>query len=360
MNKEAFSPNPSPGTNFFSFVNMAEEVRFQQTNPNETPIDIDTGNFSTISIREPKEEDKNKFGADRFDLETSARDAEGNIQDPGSWFLLGYNKTGHRIEIGDYVSYEEVSRAIEELFASTGDGAKIVRHGPTPKEFTDVSSALQDIFAEAIDGHSSFKLTPDSNMPKHNAHGTEVRGADGETFRGSNILLKSEVQLPNGDYVNVEALNVAIQNYFISSGANLINMPSSPRGFRATTESIGRVAAARVADESISQTVAKEEPAVESTTESTTESTEPDFYVVVTHAIKKGAPIIIGGLIAALLAGVVATSSAEGASLPETPENNPPIVNIVPDEELQEKNLEDFMSSLQNDIEETINTNHNQ
>ena len=219
MNQETF-PQSSPEDD--SSPNPFEEIAASiEPFTNRSPVEVDYNEVSTISIQEPDPESADKMGADRQDITTSARDAEGRIQKPGSWLMLGYNKEGHEIEMGDYVSLEEVSRAIDDLLVSTGDGARIVRHEP-PAEFPDVSSAVQDIFAQALDGHSSIKLTPDYTMPNNNAHGTELRDTEGRTFKSSNILLKNDVQLPDGDYAHKPALDEVTGNY------SVVSTPESP------------------------------------------------------------------------------------------------------------------------------------
>ena len=179
----------------------------------DRPGFIDYNKASTISIQP---DTSSKMGENRQDIVTSARDAEGHVQDPGSWLMMGYNKAGHKIEMGDYISLEEVSKAIADLLESVGDGARIVRHEP-PMDFPDVSSAIQDILANVLAGHSGIRLTPDDTMPKHNAHGTELQDTEGRTFKSSNILLKKEVQLPDGNYVHRPTLDKTIGNYAIRS-----------------------------------------------------------------------------------------------------------------------------------------------
>ena len=224
MNQESFPQAPleddsSPGP----FEEMAGNVGpYGQS----FPIHPNFNEVSTISVQKPDPELASKMGENRQDLATSAVDANGHIQKPGSWLLLGYNQAGHEIEIGDYVSIEQFEEAIAKEVASNGDGAKIVRYNP-PEKFPDVSSAVQDMFAAAIDGHSSIKLTPDDTMPNHNAHGTEIRDTDGESFKSSNILLKNEVQLPDGDYAHRPALDEAMGNYGITYGDNQDNQTNN-------------------------------------------------------------------------------------------------------------------------------------
>lgn len=190
---------------------MNKETFPQSTPEGNFPLTPNYDDISTISVQEPKPELADKMGEGRQDLATSARDAEGHIQDPGSWLMLGYNKEGREIELGDYVSAEQLAESIEKEIERLGD-VKIVSYDP-PVEFSDVSSAIQEMFSEAMDGHSSIKLVPDSSMPNHNAHGTEIRSASGDTFKSSNILLKNEVQLPDGDYIHRPALNETMGNY---------------------------------------------------------------------------------------------------------------------------------------------------
>ena len=204
MNQETISQSPPENdSSLSSFEEMAASVGSYPLTPNYDEV-------STISIQEPDPESADKMGADRHDLATTARDAEGHIQNPGSWLMLG--KMDHEIEIGDYLSAEQVETAIYKEIAESGEGTRVIRYNP-PKTFPDPSSAVRDIFAEAIDGHSGIKLTPDTTMPKHNAHGTEIRDTNGETFKSSNILLKNEVELPDGDYIHRPALDKAMENY---------------------------------------------------------------------------------------------------------------------------------------------------
>ena len=217
MNQETFPQSPSEDDSTFnSFEEMATSVGSSPITPNYDEV-------STISIQEPDPESADKMGTDRHDLTTTARDAEGHIQDPGSWLMLG--KKDHEIEIGEYLSAKQLAAAINKEIANSGEGTRIIRYYP-PGRFPDNSSAIQEILAEAIDGHSSIKLTPDTTMPKHNAHGTEIRDTSGETFKSSNILLKNEVDLPDGDYVHRSALDETMENYGImhdTSQDNQIN-----------------------------------------------------------------------------------------------------------------------------------------
>ncbi|MCR5700362.1 MAG: hypothetical protein K6G49_02970, partial [Candidatus Saccharibacteria bacterium] len=52
-------------------------------------------------------------------------------------------------------------------------------------------------------------------MPNNNAHGTELRDTEGRTVKSSNILLKNDVQLPDGDYAHKPALDETMENYAI-------------------------------------------------------------------------------------------------------------------------------------------------
>ncbi len=212
MNQETIPQStPEDGSSSDSLSNAFERMATSVSPYGQTtPLTPNYDEVSTISIQEPDPESANKMGADRHDLATSARDAEGHIQNPGSWLMLG--KMNHEIEIGDYFNAEQVKAAIYKEIAESGEGTRVIRYNP-PETFPDPSSMVREMFAEAADGHSGIRLTPDSTMPKHNAHGTEIRDTSGETFKSSNILLKNEVELPDGDYIYGPALDKAMENY---------------------------------------------------------------------------------------------------------------------------------------------------
>lgn len=323
MNKE-FAPSnpntqaPAPADpNEVTWDTLGDHVPWPTENQDEQerPLSINTDDISTISV---SPDNSNKLGPNREDRRTDIHDATGHAQ-RGPDFFFGYNKAGRTFENGDYLSTEDLTRAIDAQLAATGDGAKIVRHEPAPAEYSDGAAAMQAIFAQAIDGHSSIELTPNSNMPDRNAHESRLRDAEtGEVFRSSNILLGAEIQLPDGDYIKAEAFNAAIADYLIAPNSTV------PPAGGETTQTPRQPETSNPRPES--------------------EPQKSRFQRVLKHVKVQVLPLIMVG---ALLAGTTVAPEATADSDPSANANyDVQATHIMTDEELQANYANDLLANL--------------
>lgn len=136
--------------------------------------------------------------------------------------MMGYNKDGITLDNGDYLELDEVIKAIEESLKEDKENTSIICKKTGKK--VGPAEALEGILGEAIKG-STLGIEDSFVFDNQNSVSVQINDVSGKTYDKGHLML-GQIQMPNGEYVSVEEINAAINNYvFMTPGEEVIVTP---------------------------------------------------------------------------------------------------------------------------------------
>lgn len=148
----------------------------------------------------------------RDDRSVRVKDASGKEKRTTS-IMMGYNKSGIRLENGEYVSFTEFEEAIKESMASDKEDEVYVCR-KTGKKVEPIE-IVESIFQDVIKAQSSLVLSEDNVITNQVSKKVVIREPHLNKTINKGILMlgNAGIQLPNGDYVFLPELQVALNDY---------------------------------------------------------------------------------------------------------------------------------------------------
>ena len=187
---------------------MNEYERLKEMGYTEEEIKVMADELSRIVLS------TDPMGPGRDDRRTDVEDSKGNGMRSSSIFL-GYNKEGIQLDNGVYVSFDELGEAILEAVQVDGDDTVCVCKRTGAR--VEPPEMLDEVFKAAIAKASSIKLSEDSKITNQDSATISVRepGKADAISRGILMLGNKGIQLPNGEYVHLDEITKAIQDYVV-------------------------------------------------------------------------------------------------------------------------------------------------
>lgn len=148
----------------------------------------------------------------RDDRSVRIKDASGKEKRTTS-IMMGYNKPGIRLENGEYVSFTEFEEAIKESMTSDKEDEVYVCR-KTGKKVEPIE-IVESIFQDVIKAQSSLVLSEDNVITNQVSKKVVIREPHLNKTINKGILMlgNAGIQLPNGDYVFLPELQVALNDY---------------------------------------------------------------------------------------------------------------------------------------------------
>ena len=122
----------------------------------------------------------------------------------------------HEIEMdGTHVSIESVQRKASEYLASDKSDEVLgyAKIGPEGKRFASPAELVEDFGVSVLGVGSEIDLSDNPNITNQDARNVEVRGGNGETYKGVFMFGNMGVEMPNGTYVSGRVLTEALTKY---------------------------------------------------------------------------------------------------------------------------------------------------
>ena len=170
------------------------------------PIVVPTDDLDILDIS------SRPLGTGRDDRGVVVTDSSGKSATTSS-IMMGYNKQGIMLENGQYVSFEEFKESLITEMDSHGEDVVYICT-KTGKEVSKDFIA-KSLFEEAIQ-QGYLRLSPDSSIKNQTSARVEIVNLPNEKAYPKGVLMlgkKKGIELANGDYVSLQELLNALNNY---------------------------------------------------------------------------------------------------------------------------------------------------
>lgn len=154
------------------------------------------------------------MGPGREDKGVIVRDHDG-VEKRTSSIMMGYNSRGIRLENGDYVSLEELERALGETLVT--DEENVVYACKRSGKIVQIDDISKELFKKAMQ-ETYLTHTQTDKVINQQAAEVVVHDDGKEYPKGIAMLGNNEIQLPSGEYVSEEEIRKAIQDYVMLRG----------------------------------------------------------------------------------------------------------------------------------------------
>ena len=196
--------------------NEYEELKKQGYTEEEIELMLDNVSRMTISDQ--------PLGPGRDDRGVTVTDSTG-LSKKTSSIMMGYNKQGIQLENGEYVSWEEVKTVLTDTLQL--DEEDVVYICKKTGKIVEPPEIVEAIFNESI-GKAYFTQQQTDKLPNQQAAQVALH-VDGKTYpKGLEMLGNQGLQLPSGEYVSKEEIELALQDYVRLRKGSIIAPPYPP------------------------------------------------------------------------------------------------------------------------------------
>lgn len=195
---------------------------------------IRQNDMSSLTL-ETKELGNSTSSKKREDKSVVIRDSDGNEKRVSS-IMMGYNKQGIHLADGTFVNADELVNAINKAIESQASGKIVITKKGYYFDMENLLKTAKTASGKVTIGNQHERIS------NQTAKRWSISGSEGKTAdKGVVFLGKGKIALPSGDYIDINAINKALDEYIILSNPEKNNTTISEEKIEQDKKRIMRV-----------------------------------------------------------------------------------------------------------------------